>query len=211
MVLASATDRGMYASKDEADIVVDLVTQLEALNPTADPALQCEGEWDLTLTNTQLFRSSPFFLAIRSALGDDNKQIADNGFELHNRATSVSRIGRVRQTVKDGEVVSEVDLEVGLLPGLPVRVKGTVVTTAGLKVVAPETWELTVRGTRVTGSNVPFLDEYLDDVKVELPVGDFYSTVLGNTPVSTLKTFYVDDSIRITRDCDENFYVFSRA
>eukprot|EP00566_Odontella_aurita_P019610 CAMPEP_0113568086 /NCGR_PEP_ID=MMETSP0015_2-20120614/23649_1 /TAXON_ID=2838 /ORGANISM="Odontella" /LENGTH=301 /DNA_ID=CAMNT_0000470579 /DNA_START=14 /DNA_END=919 /DNA_ORIENTATION=+ /assembly_acc=CAM_ASM_000160 len=211
LVLSSATDRGMFASKDESDIVVDLVTQLEALNPTADPALKCDGEWDLTLTNTQLFRSSPFFLAIRSALGDENKQIADNGFELHNRATSISRIGRVRQMIKDGEMTSEVDLEVGLAPGLPVRIKGTVVTTAGVRTMAPETWELTVRGTRVTRSNVPFLDQYLDDIKVDLPVGDFYATLLGSTPVSSLKTFYVDESIRITRDEDENFYVFSRA
>ena len=72
--------------------------------------------------------------------------------------------------------MSEYELSVGLMPGLPVRVKGTVVTSADLRAVAPETWELTVRGTKVKGSNVPFLDQYLDDNAVELPVGEAYKT-----------------------------------
>ena len=109
------------------------------------------------------------------------------------------------------ELVSEYDLSVGLLPGLPVRVKGCVVTTADLTVVAPETWEISVRGTKVNGSNVPFVDQFLDDNAVEIPVGEVYKTLNGNIPTVILKTFYVDEGMRITRDIDENFFVFTRA
>mgnify|MGYP005845240303 CR=1 FL=1 len=187
LLLASVTNRGDCASTDEQNILIDLVNQLEALNPTADPASNCEGDWSLCLSSTQLFRSSPFFQSLRVAAGDANKQMADNGFELHDRATTGSRIGRVRQTVTDTELVSEVELMVGVLPGLPFRVKGTVVTTADLKLAGSETWELGVSKTQVIGSNVPILNQFLDDLKLELPVGDIYKTVRGDVPVVKMK------------------------
>jgi len=196
---------------------VDLVTQLEALNPTVDPARECWGEWDLCLTDTQVFRSSPFFQAIRAVFGGGDggggdAAIAENLFDMHEKSTSVGKVGRVRQTLKEnGEIVSKVDLEVGLLPGMPFRVKGTVVTTAQLDVVGPESWEVTVQSTSVKGSNVPFLDQFLDDYPIEVPVGDIYGMIRGEVPVAVMKTFYVDEGIRITRDVDDNIYVFSRA
>ena len=173
--------------KKRRDIVIDLVTQLEALNPTKDPASNCEGEWDLALSSTQFFRSSPFFLSIRSALGDENKAIADNGFDIHDRATSSSRIGRVRQIISSDLLVSEVDLDVGLLPGIPLSMSGTVVSTASLKVVPPETWELQIINTLVRGSNVPLFNQFLDDLQFELPVGDIYNTVMQKVPVVKMK------------------------
>jgi hypothetical protein len=179
LLLASVTNRGECASKDEQNILIDLVNQLEALNPTAEPASQCEGDWSLCLSSTQLFRSSPFFQSLRVAVGDENKQIAENGFELHDRATTGSRIGRVRQTISSDQLVSEVELEVGMMLGLPFRIRGTVVTTADLKVSAAETWELQIVDTRVIGSNVPLLNQLLEDPKVDLPVGDVYKTYKG--------------------------------
>lgn len=139
--------------------------------------------------------------------------MAENAFDIHDRATTASRVGKVRQIIDEGnsELVSEYELSVGLMPGLPIRVKGTVVTSAELRVIAPETWELKVKGTRVKGSNVPFFDQFLDDNAVELPVGDFYQTVSGSVPIAVLKTFYVDEALRITRDVDDNFFVFTRA
>lgn len=213
ILLASVTNRGTCAREEEKNLVEDLVTQLEALNPTADPALNSQGDWELCYSSTQSFRSSPFFLAIRSLLGDDNKATADTAFTIHDRATTASRVGKVRQIIdKDNkQLVSEYDLSVGLLPGLPLRVKGCVVTSADLTVIAPETWEMSVRGTKVNGSNVPFLDQYLDDNEVEIPVGEVYNTLSGSIPTAILRTFYVDEGMRITRDIDENFFVFTRA
>mmetsp|Transcript_16121 Transcript_16121/g.35857 ORF Transcript_16121/g.35857 Transcript_16121/m.35857 type:complete len:294 (-) Transcript_16121:122-1003(-) len=210
LLMASTTDRGEFATGEERDIVVDLVTQLEALNPTPNPATDCNGDWDLCISSTQLFRSSPFFQSLRSLAGEENKAIAENGFDLHERATSTGQIGRVRQTISDDELVSEVDLTVGILPGIPFRIKGTVVTRAKLTVNPPEEWDVKVIGTSVKASNVPFLDQLLDDVDLELPVGSLYEQLLGKVPVSELKTFYVDEGLRITRDVDDNFYVFTR-
>jgi hypothetical protein len=157
-----------------------------------------------------LFNS--FFQAIRAFFGDDNKAMAENAFDIHDKATTASRVGKVRQIIdeRNTELISEYELSVGLMPGLPFVVKGTVVTSAEMRVIAPETWELRVKGTKVKGSNVPFFDQYLDDNSVELPVGEFYKTVNGDIPVAVLKTYYVDEAMRITRDVDDNFYVFTR-
>lgn len=210
LLISSVTNRGDSATEEEKNIVIDLVAQLEALNPTADPAHNSQGEWDLSYSSVQSFRSSPFFMAIRTALGSDNKQVAETGFDIHDRATAASRVGRVRQIVSEEELVSEVELAVGVVPGLPVSITGTVITTAGLRAVTEDTWEVRVRGTKVKGSNVPLLNQYLDDFAVEVPVGEAYSAIMGAVPVSILKTFYVDEGIRITRDDDDNFFVFAR-
>ena len=203
LLLASITSRGECATQDEKDIMLDLVTQLEALNPTENPESSCEGDWDLCLSSTQFFRSSPFFMAIRSAIGDDNKSIAETGFDIHDRATKASRVGKVRQTVTNDELISEVDLDVGLLPGVPFNLKGTVVTKASYVVDGPGTWKVGVKSTSVTASDI--------EIPFELPVEDFYTRVSGSVPESVIKTFYVDESIRIFRDVDDNYFVFVKA
>jgi hypothetical protein len=117
-------------------------------------------------------------------VGDDNKQIVENGFDLHELATSNSRVGRVRQTITSDQLVSEIDLEVGVAPGIPLKVKGTVVTSASLKVVSQEKWQLQVENTKVKGSNIPIFNQIMEnDLHLELPVGDFYNTIQGNVPV----------------------------
>lgn len=209
LLLSSVTNRGEYASSEERDIVIDIVTQLEALNPTVDPASNCVGEWDLCLSSTQFFRSSPFFQTIRVAV--NNRDMAENGFDIHDRATSASRVGRVRQVITDTELISEVELEVGMMPGFPLMMGGTVVTKASLKICGPELWETQILNTEVKGSNLPIFNQLMDDMQLSLPVGDVYNNILGDVPVVPMKTFYVDEGIRITRDVDDNFFVFSRA
>jgi len=41
--------------------------------------------------------------------------------------------------------------------------------------------------TQVIGSNVPLLNQVLDDLKLELPVGDVYKTVQGKVPIVPMK------------------------
>jgi len=211
LLIASVTNRGECATNDEKDILIDLVTQLEALNPTVDPAKNCDGEWELCLASTQSFLSSPFFMAIRSVLGEEYKGVAKTGFDIHWRATTASRVGRVRQIISNDELVSEYELDVGILPGLPVTLKGTVVTTATLNVVSPDTWVLNVKNTKTKESNIPLFNQFMDDFPLVLPVGDIYSSLTGSVPVSITKTFYVDEGIRVARDVDDNFFVFARA
>jgi len=209
LLLASVSDRGLFLSSEEKDIVIDIITQLEALNPTRATAMECYGEWDLVLTSTQAFRSSPFFQSIRSVLND--KSTADNAFSLHEAATSIGKVGRVKQLIsEDGFFTSEVELEAGLMPGMPFSAKGTVITKAKFEIVGEDQWDLFIQTTQVKNSNVPFLDQLLDDFPVELPVGDLYNMARGSVPGFSFKTSYVDDTLRITRDVDDNFYVFSR-
>lgn len=212
LLFATVTNRGECATNEERDIIVDLVTQLEALNPTVEPTSCCVGEWDLVLSSTQFFRSSPFFMALRSSsLLSQQRALADTGFDVHDRATSAGRIGRVRQRITETELVSEVDLSVGMMPGLPVVVKGTVVTKADLTTISPAVFELRVTSTKVNKSNVPLFNQWLDDFPLELPVGTIYETLAGQESVSLLKTYYVDEGLRITRDMDDNFFVYARA
>ncbi len=188
LLLSSVTNRGEYCSKDEQNILVDLVAQLEALNPTASPARNCQGEWDLCLSSTQFFRSSPFFQSLRVAVND--KALINNGFDLHDRASTPSRVGRVRQTIDDNNLLtSSVDLQVGF-PLLPLRVEGTVVTTATMKVVSDDLAELQIVKTQVRGSNIPFLNEYLEDPRLDMPMGDLYQRLNGKVPVVPMKTYY---------------------
>ena len=176
------------------------------------------GEWDLCLSSTQAFRSSPFFQSIRALFGDgEDKSIAENGFSLHALATSTGKVGRVRQTIQPDttkndslSLTSAVDIEVGIFPSVPAKVKGTVITTATVDVVSSELWEMYVKGTKVIGSNVPLLDQLLDDYPIEVPVGELYQKIRGTVPTANIKTLYVDESMRIARDMDDNFYVFTR-
>ena len=92
--MASVTNRGTCASTEEENLVVDLVTQLEALNPTANPAENSQGDWELCYSSTQSFRSSPFFLAIRAFLGDE-KEVAENLFTIHDRATTGKTLSHI--------------------------------------------------------------------------------------------------------------------
>ena len=211
LLLSSVSNRGEYCSTDEQNMLIDLVAQLEALNPTEDPAHNQDGEWDLCLSSTQFFRSSPFWQSIRTAVGDGNKATVDTAFDIHDRATTSGRTGRVRQIVSPDKLVSEVELEVGILPGFPVRVKGTVVTTAALKATSADSFETQIEGTTVKSSNVPFVDQLLEDSKLELPVSSMYSTISGSVPVVPNKIFYLDEGMRIIRDQDDNFFVYTRA
>merc|ERR1719410_2902230 len=84
IMIACVTNRGSCATKDERTLIEDLVTQLEAMNPTKDPLEKCYGEWDLCYSSTQLWRASPFFMSVRSWLGD----VSLTMFDIHSRATT---------------------------------------------------------------------------------------------------------------------------
>lgn len=224
LLLASVTNRGTLANQEEKDIISDIIAQLEALNPTPEPVDQMiydnddmsdyEHEWDLVVTNTQLFRASPFFLLVRSLLKEQST--ANDLFDLYNQLTSVNKIGRVREIFHNGVMRSEIDLEVGFM-------KATVITQATYDSMTknnanPETMELCITSTNIKQSNIPFMDVFpsligstsLLSSPLELPIGQLLQNIRGNVPKVVLKTFYMDEGLRITRDVDDNFYVFSR-
>ena len=77
-----------------------------ALPPSTVDEAGLAGEWELVYSDVELFRSSPFFLAIQEAYGRAGvPEKAELFFKLHELQTcswGVSKIGRVAQTIKDG-------------------------------------------------------------------------------------------------------------
>ena len=73
MALAAASSRGQQDTRDTRASVEDVVTELEFMNPTTDPASAIDGEWTLVYANVEAFRSSPFFWAFQDAIpgGED--------------------------------------------------------------------------------------------------------------------------------------------
>jgi hypothetical protein len=97
--LGVTTCRGERASAAEKATLRRLVMQLIGASSTeAMKGFSCEGEWDLVMSDTQLFRSSPFFMAGRAVVRDGEQADQFNWFcDQHRAALDFSQIGRVRQ------------------------------------------------------------------------------------------------------------------
>jgi hypothetical protein len=149
MRIAALTNRGQTATAAELWNARARYAELERAGGQAP----IEGSWELLLSDVPLFRASPFFMALGKALDDFRPGAAERNLLAHQLATSVGQIGRVCWRVGDGTLVSEVELKVGLLPGLPVQLSGTVRTEAALGPSVPGA-QLTasVRSTSVLGS-----------------------------------------------------------
>ena len=110
--LAALTNRGDLHSegvgrggiyKERKQIMLSYVEELlQKRNKDvaiSDPKL-LEGEWELVYANAQLFRSSPFFLAIQTAFNSREK--AELFFRLHElqvMSFGISSIGRITQDI----------------------------------------------------------------------------------------------------------------
>eukprot|EP00640_Fibrocapsa_japonica_P002423 CAMPEP_0113933674 /NCGR_PEP_ID=MMETSP1339-20121228/931_1 /TAXON_ID=94617 /ORGANISM="Fibrocapsa japonica" /LENGTH=283 /DNA_ID=CAMNT_0000935083 /DNA_START=61 /DNA_END=912 /DNA_ORIENTATION=- /assembly_acc=CAM_ASM_000762 len=204
--LGAITSRGQFATEDEKDLAVDLVYRLEGLNPTSTTAGDdIYGTWELVYSDVEPFRSSPFFMAVREVFGDDDEK-ASQAFALHRAATSISEIGKVKQVLSPGQMSSEVDLKVGLFASVPFSLTATVVSTASMTEKSAEAFEITMDKTKVINSNVfKFLDSF-DGV----PVNSVFERLRGSVPPVTLNTYFLDDTMRISRTGDEHFFVYAR-
>jgi hypothetical protein len=208
--ISSRTNRGEFASTLQVEDALDVVTQLESLNPSFDDEgegnkFSMEGKWDLVFTDTQLFLSSPFFMTVRELLGSDAaKQLLD----LHRLQMNTGEIGTVQQVITSSSLTSNVNIRNGLVPGLPFSMRGTVVSTADLTKIDRYSIKVNMKGTSVKDSNVPFGNALS---AVILPVGAFVKGLMGSIPECSLSTFYLDETLRITRNQDDNVFVYLRS
>jgi len=233
LLLAASTRRGESATIAEKDQARALIDEIEALNPSVAPARQCEGTWELVFSDTQLFRSSPFFAAGRAVCADGPEAKRYDVFcDLHRSALAISEIGKVRQIVSYGEddtrpeLVSEFEVCVGAVPflsdfvplrysgGLPLTISGAIVSTASLESVGDTEWSLLMDTVEVKGSNVPLLRQLLDSgLRLESrQLGRALEAVLPTyaNPRPIFRTSFVDDYLRISRDQDGKIFVYSR-
>lgn len=233
--IAASTDRGQYAKPSQKDSASQLVASLESnyAPETNQSSLQSSiGTWELLYSNTQLFRSSPFFLAGRSTCQTPEQAEQYNWFcEMHRAALAISTIGVVRQVITHkGKLVNEFEVKVGAVPflsdflprlaysgGLPLTIDGAIVSSADAtqsNTVSNE-WELYMDTVEIKGSNIPILRNVLDSGNAKLRsrnLSDFLKENVDvyETPKPVLKTTYIDETMRIVRDEDDNIFVYGR-
>ena len=124
LALASRTGRGEYASKADKQEAMSYIQLLELENPTPHPTNSSTviGKWELVYSDTQLFRSSPFFMAGRAVCQDGDEAQRFNWFcDMHRKALAISNIGAVRQIVSNNTLTSEFEVTVGAVPFLGVK------------------------------------------------------------------------------------------
>jgi hypothetical protein len=152
---------------------------------------------------------------------------------MHRAALAISTIGIVRQVIsRDGKLTNEFEVKVGAVPfisdflpmlkysgGLPLTIDGAIVSTADATPVSDENkddWELYMDTVEIKGSNIPFLRSILDADNTKLKSRDLSKILEDNlgdayeTPRPLLRTTYVDATLRIVRDMDDNIFVYSR-
>lgn len=92
LALAARTKRGEIASKLLKSKALQLIEKLETFNPIESPSLSnySIGRWELIYSNTNLFRSSPFFMAARAVCKDGDEANSFNLFcDLHRDALAL--------------------------------------------------------------------------------------------------------------------------
>ena len=209
--ISALTNRGETASRAQQEEVQEIISSLETENPSIDsdsPQFTIRGEWDLVYTDSQLFMGSPFFLFVRELFGSNFEQAQDT-FKLHRRATSTGRIEAVRQVITDKELRSEVELNVGVIPGPPFSLTGTVVSSADIEYEDKFTVKVTFRDTVVRESPFSFILDWLPPP----PIKQLYKAINNKKPLpaSILTTYYLDDDMRITRTLDDTVFVYTRS
>jgi hypothetical protein len=148
---------------------------------------------------------------------------------MHRAALAISTIGEVRQVVsKEGRMVNEFEVKAGAVPflsdftpfrysgALPVTVDGAIVSSADVTQKEGREWEIYMDTVEIKGSNIPGLRSILDMENSKLKSRDLSKILEENVssyevPRPILRTTYVDDSIRIVRDVDDNVYVYGKA
>jgi len=228
LLLASATDRGQSATTTEKDQAIQMIETLELSNPSIAPAAMSTGTWELIYSSTQLFRSSPFFMAGRAVCSTEDQAKQYDWFcDMHRAALAISNIGKVRQIISPSRMTSEFEVKVGAIPflsdftpfrysgGLPVVIEGSIVSSADIEnVEGGNAWELYMDTVEIKGSNLPGLRQILDQ-GLKLRSRSLAKLLEDNvpnykTPKPLFRTTYLDENIRISRDQDQKIFVYRK-
>jgi hypothetical protein len=223
-------NRNRPSTLKQYDAAVKLLSEVEQMNPIAEPTFSdhIHGTWELVLSTTQLFRSSPFFMAGRAVCTNEADAQRYNWFcDMHRAALSISSIQSVRQIITESnKLISEFETNVGAIPflsdfspfrysgGLPLSITGAIVSTADITPTNNGTgWEVYMDTVEIKGSNVPVLRQILDNENVGLRSRSLASILEQaissyKTPKPIFRTTYLDGKFRISRDEDSNIFFY---
>ena len=229
--VAASTDRGQRMNAMIAPMYQDKLLEMnkliEALVPLSDEITQSsiEGEWELIYSSVELFRSSPFFLAIEKALNDKKK--SDLFFKLHLLQVGsfgLSTVGRVGQYLNfnKGEMISTFDTTIFGLTTIPIigwfkllpTFGGRVITIAKSLQLEENKLSMELEKTKVSEVDglrkIPFLDSIL--MERWYPVKTVWKLLPWNkeNPTCQITLIYVDDDLRIMRDIHGSLFIYIR-
>eukprot|EP00546_Thalassionema_frauenfeldii_P001624 CAMPEP_0178938124 /NCGR_PEP_ID=MMETSP0786-20121207/26158_1 /TAXON_ID=186022 /ORGANISM="Thalassionema frauenfeldii, Strain CCMP 1798" /LENGTH=350 /DNA_ID=CAMNT_0020616811 /DNA_START=86 /DNA_END=1138 /DNA_ORIENTATION=+ len=227
--LASSTSRGEFATPAQKAQAEEWIKEMESANPTAEPTNSplSQGTWELVYSDTQLFRSSPFFMAGRAVCTSPEQAEQYDWFcDMHRGALAISQIGAVRQIISGNRLVSEFEVKAGAVPflsdftpfaysgGWPVTIEGAIVSSADITPTGSG-WEIFMDTVEIKGSNLPGLRQVLDNgLKLE---SRLLSEVLENNidsysvPKPIFETTYLSETLRVSRDQDGKVFVYTKA
>ena len=229
--LSALTDRGQRLNKLISPIYLEKTTEINKLindlKDYSDPISEelISGDWELIFSNVELFRSSPFFLAIENAL--NNKVKSDLFFKLHQLQVSsfgLSTIGKISQTIdfQKKEFLSTFDTIIFGLTTIPIigwfklfpTFGGSVTTLADELVLVDNKLRMSLQKTKVTeveGLNkIPIFSKFL--MNKWYPVKDVWRKLPWNTvnPTCEVLIIFIDEDLRIMKDIYGSIFVYVR-
>ena len=229
--IGAVTDRGQRLNKLIAPMYSEKSNEMNILIENLK-TLNCEitekslsGEWELIYSNVELFRSSPFFLAIEKSLNDEFK--SNLFFKLHQLQVGsfgISTIGRIAQKIdfEKKEFISTFDTTIFGLTTIPIlgwfkllpTFGGRVITLAENLVLKDRVLEMNLIKTKVTkveGLNkIPLFSKLLMDRWY--PVKDIWERLPWNKacPSCEINVIYIDEEIRIMEDIYGSIFIYIR-
>ena len=229
--IAAITDRGQRLNKLIAPIyqekqkeMINLIKDLEKQNSEITEE-KLSGEWELIYSTVELFRSSPFFLAIEKALNDEFK--SNLFFKLHQLQVGsfgLSTIGRIAQNIdfEKKEFISTFDTIIFGLTTIPVlgwfkllpTFGGRVITLADELVLKDNTLQMNLQKTKVSkvdGLNkIPIFSEILMDRWYQ--VKKVWEKLPWNkeSPSCEVSVIYLDKDLRIMQDIYGSIFIYVR-
>ena len=183
------------------------------------------GEWELIYSTVELFRSSPFFLAIEKALNDEYK--SNLFFKLHQLQVGsfgLSTIGKIAQKIdfEKKEFISTFDTIIFGLTTIPIlgwfkllpTFGGRVITLADDLNLNDNILQMNLQKTKVSkveGLNkIPIFSKLLMDRWY--PVKEVWEKLPWNKESPSCEVFviYLDDEIRIMKDIYGSIFIYVR-
>ena len=229
--ISAKTDRGQRLNKLIAPMYQESLKEIKSLTKELI-AFKCEineeklnGDWELIFSEVELFRSSPFFLAIEKAL--DNQKRSDLFFKLHQLQVcsfGLSTIGKVSQKINFSkrEFISTFDTTIFGLTTIPIfgwfkllpTFGGRVITLADDISLNKNVIKMTLQKTKVSEvdglKKIPFFSNML--MEKWYPVKSVWEKLPWNINEPSLEVFikYLDEDMRIIEDLYGSIFIYVR-